>query len=257
MAFTIELYKNSDESIKVNKTNLELVEVVTGTLREATNLISPSFVLEYDLTSHPFNYAFIEAFNRYYYVSNITSLNTGLWRVDFREDVLMSYKDKIAQLEAVIDRNEYDYNPNLEDNMVRFVSNPEIEVIEMMDNHIFTEPEATYSQQDGLNIDSTGRLVLVTSTSIGAMTSVGVYPSQYYVVSPVLDAKIPQVEGTATFEVQCASGYVFTGVITNNLSANGKFTLQKTFSDSNRKVTLTISNTNCNRVTLTPITRVG
>ena len=82
--------------------------------------MEPEFIFDFRfiLVNEPqnFNYAYIQEFNRYYYVGNITTLINGMWELDCRVDVLMSYRHKIRQLNAVIARQENLYNLYLEDN---------------------------------------------------------------------------------------------------------------------------------------------
>lgn len=52
------------------------------------------------------DYAYIPDFNRYYWVTDITSVRTGLWQLSMSCDVLMTFKDQIRKLNAFVDRNE-------------------------------------------------------------------------------------------------------------------------------------------------------
>ena len=59
-----------------------------------------------------FNYAYIEDFARYYFITDIKSIRNGVWEISFLCDVLMSFKNDILNAHAVIDQTqEYDiYN---------------------------------------------------------------------------------------------------------------------------------------------------
>ena len=67
------LYKNSAEMHRVDKSAyLELVGTVSGVFRDETSITNISITIQYD-TVIDFNYVYIPAFNRYYYVTDITS----------------------------------------------------------------------------------------------------------------------------------------------------------------------------------------
>lgn len=113
--FLIVLYQNKAEENRVNK-SAYLTEIATlsGALRDTCSIINPSIVIE--LTQFPtFNYVVIPKFKRYYFVQNITSISKNLWRIDLRLDVLMSYYAGITSLNAIVSRQEFDYNPLLTD----------------------------------------------------------------------------------------------------------------------------------------------
>lgn len=149
------LYNNYSESIKVNKSLVKIIEL-EGYLREQTSLINPSMIIELNpnnldntivddngiyvmyngvkITWNNFiynyvlaaNYAYIEEFNRYYYISDVVSYRNDLWRIPLDVDVLMSYKDKILGLDAFVLRNEFNYNDFIKDDLVSFYYDKEI-----------------------------------------------------------------------------------------------------------------------------------
>ena len=114
-AFALTLYKNSAENNRIDKTEyLTSVREITGYLRNETNIINPSIVIEYEQVID-FNYVYVSTFNRYYFVTNITSVRTNLWRLDMSCDTLMTYKETILNYECYVSRNENDYNDKIED----------------------------------------------------------------------------------------------------------------------------------------------
>lgn len=116
--FTIKFYKNSAEKNRLNKIDYLTDEVsLSGSLRGGTSIISPSFEIEYDSVPD-FNYCYIQSFNRYYFVVNIISQANNLWLIQLSVDVLMSFKNKISQLDVILNRTadaNY-YNPEIADN---------------------------------------------------------------------------------------------------------------------------------------------
>lgn len=78
-----------------------------GTIRQESPIVAPSISFETDylftnqLTS--VNYAHIPDFFRYYYINEVTHVRNHLWQVDFRCDVLMSFKHHIKNSIALIE----------------------------------------------------------------------------------------------------------------------------------------------------------
>lgn len=141
----LTLYNNFSENNKLDKIIHKIVEL-EGSLLDSTSIINPgitiffkpedydgyvvddnkiyitfngikitwgSFIYNYVLSA---NYAKIDDFNRYYFISDIVSVRTNLWRLSLNCDVLMSYKTPLLKLNALIARNEFDYNSFLFDN---------------------------------------------------------------------------------------------------------------------------------------------
>lgn len=100
----ILLYKNTSESIRVDKTLTNEYEF-TGTLKEGTSVINPIVKLNaFNLSSY--NYAYIQSIGRYYYITDIKSVKYGLWEISMHVDVLMSYKNAIRNSLAIIKSTE-------------------------------------------------------------------------------------------------------------------------------------------------------
>lgn len=132
------LYHNNAEQNRLDKTNfLESVSTLNGYLRDKTSITNPSIIIE--MSEFPtFNYVYLPKFNRYYYVTNILSIATNLWQIDMHVDVLMSYKDKILLQSAIIERNEYEWNPYLIDSSLPVSKEPNITVEEVPQSIINT-----------------------------------------------------------------------------------------------------------------------
>lgn len=96
----IIFYVNNSEKQKINK-SLSNETVFSGTLRGESSIINPSFMINMNNPSL-FNYVYISAFNRYYFITDITSVRNGLWRVDCSVDVLMSFRTQILNLDVII-----------------------------------------------------------------------------------------------------------------------------------------------------------
>lgn len=96
----IVLYINSSEREAIYK-DLHSGITFSGYLRGESSVINPSFMLETDNPTS-YNYCYIPDFNRYYFISNITSVRTNLWRIDCSVDVLMSYQSEILNLDVIV-----------------------------------------------------------------------------------------------------------------------------------------------------------
>lgn len=142
MSFQVSFYQNESPTNKVDKDISTRITTVEGALRAGSSIIDPVMVIQTD--SNPawrkgLNYAYIEDFGRYYYVTNIISvagvLNRGtefpephlLWEVHMHCDVLMSFKDEILQQKAVVARQESKYNLYLDDGSFMSYQNPLIQ----------------------------------------------------------------------------------------------------------------------------------
>ena len=96
----IILYQTFSERERINKT-LSNELTLTGTLRGESSVINPTFMIE---TSNPssYNYCYISEFGRYYFITNITSVRNGLWKINCSVDVLMSFKTDILNLNVIV-----------------------------------------------------------------------------------------------------------------------------------------------------------
>lgn len=135
MAFDIGLYNNTDELNKIQKSPT-LVMTLTGTLRDETDIVDPVILIEYNGTLTNVNYMRIQTLNRWYFITKIESVRTGLWRVHAHCDVLYTYAEGILSHEAVVARNEYRWNLNINDAMFKVYSNPRLQIAKFANKFI-------------------------------------------------------------------------------------------------------------------------
>lgn len=136
--FEIILYQNSAEVNRVDKSSyLVEVDTLTGVFREECSMQRPSVLINTSVVP-TFNYVFIPSFNRYYYVTSITTVSQGIWRMELNCDVLMSFKDKINELSALIGRQENVYNEYLVDSEVPAENAPQVTTIDIPSNTFST-----------------------------------------------------------------------------------------------------------------------
>ena len=104
MSFTINLYRNASSPETISK-SITPVGSLTGALKDQSSIIDPNILVQMDAVPS-FNYVYIPAFSRYYYVKNITSVRNGLWLIEMHVDVLMSHKAAVLAIPGVCTRQE-------------------------------------------------------------------------------------------------------------------------------------------------------
>lgn len=130
--FNVTLYQCSAESNRLNKTDfLENATTYQGNLRENCSIITPAILLDgYQFTGQnydnlfKFNYMYIEEFERYYFITDITLISNQLIEITGRVDVLESFKNDIYNMEGLLYRTyKEDYaEPLIFDNLTIFES---------------------------------------------------------------------------------------------------------------------------------------
>lgn len=126
MSFAVDLMVNRQELNRITK-GPDFVVTVNGTLKEETDIVNPEILIEYNGTLTNVNYMKIASFHRYYFITKIESVRTGLWRVHGHCDVLKTYSEGILGTKAVIARQEKDWNLYLNDPMFKVYSNPRLQ----------------------------------------------------------------------------------------------------------------------------------
>ena len=124
MSITVTLYNNSSPINAMDK-NLSQIASLTGNLREESNVIDPQILIERSSVSNV-NYVYVSEFDRYYFVTEIESVRTGLWRMHLHVDVLYTYRNSIRQNRALINRQQNYYDLMLDDGIFRCKQNPRI-----------------------------------------------------------------------------------------------------------------------------------
>lgn len=97
----VEMYANLSEPNKIGK-SLQAGPIYTGSLRDGTSILDPVVLIEAGSLAG-YNYARIPIFGRYYYITNIASLRTGLWEVSMHTDPLMTYRSQLMDVSVILD----------------------------------------------------------------------------------------------------------------------------------------------------------
>ena len=97
----VEMYVNLSEPNKINKF-LRTGPIHSGSLRDGTSILDPVVMIEAGALMG-YNYARIPIFGRYYYITNVVSLRTGLWEVSMHTDPLMTYRSQLMDVSVILD----------------------------------------------------------------------------------------------------------------------------------------------------------
>lgn len=118
----LNIYLTKSERTALTKTLEEKIEL-TGTLRDASNVLNPSIEIQASATTIANrNYFEIPEFGRKYFITEITSTGYGRVIVSGHVDVLSTYANDIKKLNAVIARQENRYNLYIDDNLFKIDS---------------------------------------------------------------------------------------------------------------------------------------
>ena len=100
----IKLYNNSGEKNLINK-SLTGGMTLEGNMRGETPVMYPVITIS-SSTFPDYNYMYIPNFNRYYFITEIRSVRSGVWEILGKVDVLMSFKSDIYNSFVVLADSE-------------------------------------------------------------------------------------------------------------------------------------------------------
>ena len=122
----IDLYQNMSERNRLDK-DITLVYELTGDLKEDTSIIDPVIKISADVSDMAsINYMYIPAFERYYFINDVISINNDICELHAHVDVLSTYKDGIRAQRAIVSRQEKKWNLYLNDGVFKTYQNPYI-----------------------------------------------------------------------------------------------------------------------------------
>lgn len=99
----IDFFINNSDDDTINK-SLTPVLTLQGSLREPCSIEMPEITIETEGIINA-NYCYIEAFGRYYYITNQVILSNSRVRIELEVDVLESFKMNILSLETIIENS--------------------------------------------------------------------------------------------------------------------------------------------------------
>lgn len=126
------LYKTTDPRNKLNKT-LTAGKELNINLKRDEPKENPRIKLSNSNLTDNYNYAYIEVFDRYYFINSITKLNFSLSELELETDLLSTYKDIVLASTGLVSHaiQEGDYrltNPKTSDNYEMELFNSDVEL---------------------------------------------------------------------------------------------------------------------------------
>lgn len=138
MSLTVKFYNNSSNPRKMDK-NLTHYERYDGgyRLKDGTSVQNPTLLCEAsngELQNNT-NYFYIEDFERYYFITDITIVPGGLMEISGHCDVLTTAfkrkdddnKSRLGKCQGILYRSETDYNLYIDDGYFKVKNNPKVQ----------------------------------------------------------------------------------------------------------------------------------
>ena len=223
------LYKYNGRTNTISKELPTSSLTLEGVLKEGTSLLNPSILIEstnYDKVVNDsnirvgylnngvfrnitynqlerlfdYNYAYIPDFKRYYFITDISSFRTNLWRIDMKVDVLKTYEHDIISQTQYVSRYESASSYNYKDNLAVF--NPVNNVEE-------TEPTSGSFVNTIFNeLESDTPYNVVVST-ISSRSLLGNYDSkESFSILPEVEAQFLESPCTSTYVLRRRSDII-------------------------------------------------
>lgn len=122
---TLDFYQNKSDDRVVSK-DLDAVRTgVSCDQKEDTSILRPVFLVSGKVSDYAdVNYVQCSDYLRYYYITEIKTAGGGMTEIHCRVDPLMSWKDEFLERDAIVSRNAYEYNLQLDDSEFRTYSDP-------------------------------------------------------------------------------------------------------------------------------------
>lgn len=115
---TVSFGNTSSAPTTLYKSVSWVLDDIEGHFKDSAEMVHPSFLTQTNVK--PYNYAYIPAFSRYYFVREVTALRTGLYQVELDSDPMMSFQGQIVSCPIVAERNTENYNGYIQDSQRAF-----------------------------------------------------------------------------------------------------------------------------------------
>lgn len=111
----INLFTCNAERNRVDKSNYFSNRfTLDGAFRSETSAMNIIFDVEKtNPLKYNYNYMYIAEFDRYYFITDISTIRNNIWRIEGEVDVLMSFRDDILSSTCIIDKVENEGHANL------------------------------------------------------------------------------------------------------------------------------------------------
>ena len=127
--FEIDIQRNDSEKNRLDK-NITNLAVLYGVLRNESSIVDPVITIEGNISVlASANYLTIPLFNRSYFITNIRVIRNNLIEISAHVDVLSSFKTEIRSNNAIVHKQENEWNLYLNDGTFKVYSNPLIETM--------------------------------------------------------------------------------------------------------------------------------
>ena len=110
----ITLYNQSLPTDRLTRSMSGAV-TLTGYLREACDILTPSIRINYDAALVSKNYAYIPDFHRYYYYEKPPSIEGDIMVLHLYADSLYNYRNEILNADCIAERSSSNFNLFLKD----------------------------------------------------------------------------------------------------------------------------------------------
>lgn len=123
MAITMSLYQVTDDVIVMGKTIPTATSTHTITLKDGCSIDKPVITFSAPASAiAPLNYAYIDTFQRYYWITDRKSLVNGVMELTLESDPLESFETQIKNCTATIQRSASGANGYLKDSKYNAVA---------------------------------------------------------------------------------------------------------------------------------------
>ena len=109
------MYTESPNNMLVKE--YSVIDGFSGTMRASLSALRPVIDVEISNTLGVMNanYAYIQQFDKFYFIRNKTNVVNNVWRFELEEDVLMTYHVDILNTNGVVERQKDNYDMYLPD----------------------------------------------------------------------------------------------------------------------------------------------
>lgn len=124
---TITLYKSPGERNLLNRSLTVVKTMSTIETTDVVNIETPEILIDRDDSVIGFDYAYIPAFSRYYFLNDMRIENGNQFRLFLESDPLMSFKSGILSSSCIAKRSTSHVNPEIEDTLTVFKNIPKMD----------------------------------------------------------------------------------------------------------------------------------
>lgn len=145
--YVIVLLHNLSETNTIGKkwkTDTGETLKIEGKLLYDQSILTPSFLISGAASVYTYNYAYVPALHRYYYINDIIARTNDCLQLDMISDPLQSFKDEIKDCKAVCARAEERTNFLINDGAITVQQNVDVKTIQFRkDNARFSFTRAS------------------------------------------------------------------------------------------------------------------